>query len=181
MQLKTLSRCPGSTGRLIVGDELDRSTGYRRISLPQHPQPIAVQSHLRTLDPGCVAGKTCRHQPRPLDCAPAVVEAGRMAAHACRLARLAQTVRRSAARHLPVRPVAEPRASSHEVFALRLGLKSEDAAGSWVSRASERFHDVIFLVRLTRQSYHDLNSRRRHTACHPVASRLAAICPELMP
>ena len=47
---------------------------------------------------------------------------------------------RRAARHLAVRPVAEPRASRHEVFALRFGLKPEDAAGPWVSRAKQSSH-----------------------------------------
>ena len=67
----------------------------------------------------------------------AVAEAGRPAAHPSRLAGLAQAIESRAARHLAVRPIAEPRAADHEVLALRFGLKSGDAAGSWVSPASE--------------------------------------------
>jgi hypothetical protein len=59
-----------------------------------------------------------------------------MAAHPRRPARLAQTIDRGAARHLAVRPIAEPRAADHEVLALRLGLKSEDATVSRISPAS---------------------------------------------
>ena len=46
-----------------------------------------------------------------------------------------------------VRPIAELRASNHEVVALCLGLKSEDATGSWISPASEGIHDATFSQR----------------------------------
>jgi hypothetical protein len=51
-----------------------------------------------------------------------------------------------AARHLAVEPIAEPRATNHEIVPLRLGLKSEDATSSWISPASEEIHGAFFLA-----------------------------------
>jgi hypothetical protein len=51
------------------------------------------------------------------------------AAHPGRSARLAQPIDRGAARHLSFRTIAEPSAGDHEIFALRLRLKSEHAGG----------------------------------------------------
>jgi hypothetical protein len=87
----------------------------------------------------------CGRQPRPFHRSRATVpEASRPAAHPGRTAGLAKTVLRRASRHQTIRPVAEPRTGRHEVLALRLGLKSEDAASSFVSPTSGRFHDTIF-------------------------------------
>ena len=68
------------------------------------------------------------------------MKAGRPAAHWGRLAALAQSVQRRAARHLTVRPIAEPSATDHEVLALFRRLKSGDTTGSWVSPAFIRVH-----------------------------------------
>jgi len=73
---------------------------------------------------------------------PPCLKPGRPAAHPGRLAALAQSVQRRAARHLTVRPIAESCATDHEVMALFRGLKSGDATGSWVSPTFIRVHAV---------------------------------------
>ena len=97
-----------------------------------------------------------RPPPRPFGCSTsAVAEAGRPAAHPRCPAGLTQAIESRAARHLAIQPIAEPRAANHEVVALRLGLKSVDAAGSWISRSSACIHDATFSQRLAGQLYHD--------------------------
>jgi hypothetical protein len=100
---------------------------------PDRAQAVPVQSHLRSLYAVVVTGQTCSSQPRRSRSASTVAEASCHAAHPRRPARLALSIFRRAARHLAERTVAEPSASSHEVFTLRLGLKSEHAAGPAIS------------------------------------------------
>jgi hypothetical protein len=135
IELEALPRCPCPAGRLVSVDEHNRPSGLARISPPEDAQPVALGSHLGTLDAVQVCGQVCGRQPRPFTCAAAVAEASRSAAHPRCLAGLAQAIESRAARHLAVQPIAEPRAANHEVLALRLGLKSEDAAGSRISPA----------------------------------------------
>ena len=138
IKLEAAPRCPCSTRRLIVGDKDDRPARLARIAPPETAQPVAFCSHPSPLAPVDVTGKVCGRQPRPFGrSTSAVTEAGRPAAHPSRLAGLAQAIESRAARHLAVRPIAEPRAADHEVLALRFGLKSRDAAGSWIAPASE--------------------------------------------
>jgi uncharacterized protein YjiS (DUF1127 family) len=60
-------------------------------------------------------------------------KASRPASHPRRLAGLAQTVRRRASWHQTVRTVAEPRATSHEILTLCVGLESEHPSGASIS------------------------------------------------
>jgi hypothetical protein len=138
LELETLSCCPGPTGRLVVGNQHNRPPRFARIAPPENAEPIAFCSHLGAPDTVDISRKLCRgqavsfHRRRPT-----VPKASWPAAHSSRLAGLAQSVEGRTARHLAVRPIAEPRTTDHEIGALRLGLKSEDATGLWISPASE--------------------------------------------
>ena len=148
IELQALPRCPCSAGRLVVGGQHDRPAGLARISPPEDAQPVALGSRLGTLNAIQISRQMRGRQPRPFGySASAVAEAARSSAHPGCLAGLAQAIESCAARHLAVQPIAEPRAANHEVVALRLGLKSEDAAVSWISPASGRIHDATFSLR----------------------------------
>jgi hypothetical protein len=148
VELETLPSCPCSAGRLVFGDQQDCPARLARIAPPENAQPIAFCSHLGALDTVDISRKLCSGQPVSFHRRrPAMPKAGWPAAHPSRLAGLAQSVEGRATRHRAVRPIAEPRASNHEVVAVRLGLKSEDAAGLWISPFSEGVHNAIFSPR----------------------------------
>jgi hypothetical protein len=109
-----------------------------RIAPPENAKPIAFCSHLGALDTVDISRKLCRGQPVSFHRRrPTVPKAGWPAAHPSRLAGLAQAIESRTARHLAVRPIAEPCATDHEIGALFRRLKSRDTTGLWISPASE--------------------------------------------
>jgi hypothetical protein len=145
LELETLSCRPIPTGRLVVGSQHNRPARLARIAPPENAESIAFCSHLGALDTVDISRKLCRGQPVSFHRRrPTVPKAGWPAAHPSRLAGLAQAIESCAAWHLTVQPITEPSAADHEVLALFLGLKSEDATGARISLASECIHDATF-------------------------------------
>jgi hypothetical protein len=125
-------------GSFIGSHQHDRPARLARIATPENAEPVAFCSRLGTLDTADVSGQVCSNQPIPLHRSRATVpKAGRSTTHPSRFTGLAESVQRRAARHLAVRPIAEPRATDHEIVPLFRGAESRDATGSWVSPTSE--------------------------------------------
>jgi hypothetical protein len=145
IELKAMPRCPCSAGRLISGNQGNCLARLARIAAPESAQPVTFRAHLGALDTVQISRKMCSGQTVPFHRSRATMpKAERPAAHSRRPARHTQFVQSQANWHLPGRSIAEPRATDHEVVALRFRLETEDATGSWISQASERFHDVTF-------------------------------------
>jgi hypothetical protein len=145
VELETLPNCPCLAGSFIGRHQRDRPARLARIAPPGNAHPIAVRTHLGAQDAVHISRKLRSNQSVTFGCSrSAVPKAGGPTAHPGGLTRLAQAVNSHAARHQTVRSVAAPRASSHEVFALRFGLKSEHATRSVISPAYGRFHHEAF-------------------------------------
>ncbi|MEY9642933.1 hypothetical protein ABIF66_011187 [Bradyrhizobium japonicum] len=136
LELEALPSRPCLASCFVRGSQHNRPARLARIAAPENAEPITFRSHLSALDAVQVSRKVGGHKPCPLGRS-VVAKAGLLVLHSRRSTGLTKAREGCATWHLTVRPIAEPRAADHEVLALRLRLKPENAAGCWVSLASQ--------------------------------------------